>query len=705
MSQSKDPTPWDQIVSLLVGRAVTLFAQDADLRYEWIANAQGVPVVDLIGRTDADVLHDLAELDALVALKRRAMHEGRPVRSRLTLHPGGEPYTFDTFIAPRTDPISGRVIGVLGVGVDVSASAREEAPNDLGFLLMDADGKCVFADAVTQRLVGRSLDGMIGLPLSPDLVSSTDPGFRTAITELSRNPRARRVHLVVRTLDGDERWLRARLAPIIGQEGSLLAVIAVIEDVTAAKRMEQYLQAALQGSGGVLFVQDLEMRYEWIINPQLDFSPERVVGRTDVELLGAAGEALEAAKRRAIAADERIDVTIPITMGDKLHVYDLHVAPVRDLDGQVMGVSGAAFDVTEAAMRQRQLDELARFVDAMPIGLWATAPDGTHLFQNESATRLVGQSSENIRREGWFHLVHADDLDRTRSWWTTLLTGVDASRIEVRVHHPVRGERWLRAVAAPLRDEQGRIHVLTGTLEDVTEERRRQELLTQQARLETIGLLAGGVAHDFNNLLATISGFAELAAMHIDEGHRAHGDLNQILTATRQASVLARRVLEFARQGAPEIVATDVTALASQTVKLMRAAMKARVEIEFESLAPPPPLVNLVPSELQRVLVNLITNSAYAMRDREGVICVRVATRTRDGMVWAELAVQDSGVGMSAETLARASTLFFTTKPAGEGTGLGLSHAKGVAVELGGTLEIESTVDIGTVVRLLLPVA
>lgn len=240
-------------------------------------------------------------------------------------------------------------------------------------------------------------------------------------------------------------------------------------------------------------------------------------------------------------------------------------------------------------------------------------------------------------------------------------------------------------------------------------------------RLEVLGQLTAGVAHDFANVLQAVQGGAELIMKQTkEESSRRLARL--VIAASAQGAALSRRMLDFARHGSAECdgpppsadpgkVVADVCALLSSTLSV---AHSLRLEMTTDGL---PSRVRGDPAMLERSIINLVLNARDAMA-RSGEIVVSVVPETvsdsaktvpsaRSALLlpglYARFSVTDNGAGMPPEVLARASEPFFTTKPRGQGTGLGLAGVRGFAEEAGGVLQIESAVGRGTTVTFWLP--
>ncbi len=247
------------------------------------------------------------------------------------------------------------------------------------------------------------------------------------------------------------------------------------------------------------------------------------------------------------------------------------------------------------------------------------------------------------------------------------------------------------------------------------ERKRLEEVHLQVQKLESLGTLAGGIAHDFNNILAAIRGNADLAVKEVGPDHIAAESLKEIGKAGARASELVRRITAFGRPGEPCQDVVDLGAVVDEVLKLLRSTLPAGISLR-NKFAQDTPHVLADAGQIHEVIVNLTTNAAYAIGPRVGSIeyCLdpvqvgeelaRSIPGIRAGR-YARLTVTDSGCGMNSETLARIFDAFYTTKPVGEGTGLGLSMVHGIMRSHGGAVTVESVPGQGSSFALYFPAA
>ena len=246
-------------------------------------------------------------------------------------------------------------------------------------------------------------------------------------------------------------------------------------------------------------------------------------------------------------------------------------------------------------------------------------------------------------------------------------------------------------------------------------ERRALEADLQQAeRLQTVGQLTSGIAHDFSNLLAVIVGYTEMAEDVTDDRDlELHRILEDIRGATGRAVHLSGDLLSFSRRVQANTEDVDLNTLIRRMMNLLIMSMSGRAEVIFE-LSPILPAVRADRGQLEQVLLNLAVNARDAMPEG-GTLTIRTSTAdfstdssrlhpgTKPGR-YAELAFQDTGIGMTTDVREKIFERFFTTKP-GAGTGLGLSTVHGIITGAGGTIEVDSLDGRGTTFRIYLPAA
>jgi PAS domain S-box-containing protein len=281
------------------------------------------------------------------------------------------------------------------------------------------------------------------------------------------------------------------------------------------------------------------------------------------------------------------------------------------------------------------------------------------------------------------------------------------------IHYVVNREGQKTPVnltASPLHDPRGRGSGAVLVLRDISRVTDLEKQLRQSQKMQAISTLAGGVAHDFNNILSSIMGYAELSMRHVPRDGPLSGHLSQIICASSRAADLVNQILTFSRQTEEEQQSTKVQPVIAEALKFLKATLPATIEIRTE-VDETAGTILADPTQIHQVVMNLCTNAYHAMRENGGVLEVGFDTVTRgeNGHELApgdyvRLTVSDTGCGMDHETMSRIFDPYFTTKPVGEGTGLGLSVIHGIVEAHQGAISVKSRPGKGTRFEVLLPV-
>ncbi|CAH2600477.1 Histidine kinase [Rhodovastum atsumiense] len=245
---------------------------------------------------------------------------------------------------------------------------------------------------------------------------------------------------------------------------------------------------------------------------------------------------------------------------------------------------------------------------------------------------------------------------------------------------------------------------------DITEQRELAGQLAQVQKVQALGQLASGIAHDFNNILQTVSGAAMLIERRPEDHERTRRLARTAIDATTRGASITQRLLSFARRGEPRLEAIATTELLNSVREVLAHTLGTHITVRIEAPAELPALL-ADRGQLETALVNLGTNARDAMPDG-GTLMLSAApehvaqgSAHPDGLTpgdYISLRVTDTGTGMDPATLARVTEPFFTTKPEGQGTGLGLAMVKGFTEQSGGALSITSTPGQGTTITLWL---
>lgn len=251
-------------------------------------------------------------------------------------------------------------------------------------------------------------------------------------------------------------------------------------------------------------------------------------------------------------------------------------------------------------------------------------------------------------------------------------------------------------------------------LRDRAERERLLQNLRQSQKMEAVGTLAGGVAHDFNNMLTPILGYTELLLAQLPPADKMRENLSEIKKAAQRARSLVQQILTFSRQRENEMICVQVQPIVKECLKMLRSSLPTTIEIK-ENIDNECGSVMADPTQLQQVLINICTNAAHAMEERGGTLEVELRERSfspadelpleqmRPGN-YVCLEVRDTGCGMDTAILDRIFEPYFTTKPQGKGTGIGLALVHGIIKSHGGHIRVDSEKGGGTTFGVYLPV-
>jgi PAS domain S-box-containing protein len=393
------------------------------------------------------------------------------------------------------------------------------------------------------------------------------------------------------------------------------------------------------------------------------------------------------------------------------------------LDRQVRRLGQLNRRLTSSEQRWRAVFENA------PVGIMLLRPQGYYLAVNPAFERMVGYSTAELAQLRAVDVTHLDDIELTQRHLAQLLGGEhDSVRFEKRYLHRDGHVVWTDisvarvTVSAESSDRTGQPleDVLVATVEDVTQRRedeqaRRQleSQLRQSQKLEALGTFAGGIAHDFNNILGAILGYGERACHALAPGTPERRYVEQVMNAGDRARSLVERILTFSRSGITTRLPVHLQPVVMETIELLKVRLPDAIRLEIQ-LDARDAFVAADPAHMHQVVMNVCSNAVHAMPDG-GTLRVELALQRLEaprslshGAVgsgeFVRLTVADTGVGMPPDLLERIFNPFFTTRKAGEGTGLGLALVDGIVREYSGGVDVRSVVGEGTRFDVFLPV-
>jgi PAS domain S-box-containing protein len=354
-----------------------------------------------------------------------------------------------------------------------------------------------------------------------------------------------------------------------------------------------------------------------------------------------------------------------------------------------------------------------QLVEVMDEGMWLLDSQGITTFVNPRMAQMLGYCPEEMIGRASVEFMAPEEVPVGRRQIIERLKGT-AAQFDFRFRRKDGSDLWALVVGTPVKDENGQIVAILGMITDITERRKEERAHTESQKLESLGVLAGGIAHDFNNLLTAILGNVNLAQLTLPKTSPAHPYLENMERSVQRATNLTRQMLAYSGKGRFSVEPLDLNHAVEEISHLLSVSISKKVLLRFQ-LQPQLPWLMAEASQIQQVVMNLVTNASEAIGDEEGIVSIRTGCQTyqaadlqRDFPTqsvlpgsFVTLDISDTGKGMSPEVQARIFEPFFTTKFTGRG--LGLSAIQGIVRGHKGGIRVYSEVGKGTTFKLIFP--
>jgi two-component system, cell cycle sensor histidine kinase and response regulator CckA len=417
----------------------------------------------------------------------------------------------------------------------------------------------------------------------------------------------------------------------------------------------------------------------------------------------AAGEVSGAIKELVERRTCAISKPVPVQELDMMKRYSQTLVRKLEKRNDQLSAQTAALHASESRLRV--------IFESGPDGVQVVGRDGKLIEINPAGLQMFeADSVEQLANFPMAHFVTEPHLKAFNACEETVWRG-EKSCVEFEVVGFRGARRCLEMHAAPLRDSAGQIVALLGIVRDNTARKELEAKFIQAQKMEVVGQLAGGVAHDFNNLLGIIMGYSEAAMSEVSAESPMHGDLLTILQTAERAAMLTRQLLIFSRKETVQPKVLDLSEAITGIQPMLRRLIGENIKLVAE-----PELdlgcVEADPGQIEQVVMSLTVNARDAMPNGGTITIATANVRiTGDEMNgpkmtpgdYVALSVADDGHGMSEEVKARIFDAFFTTKPAGVGTGLGLATCQSIVSRWRGHITVETALGAGTKFTIYLP--
>jgi two-component system cell cycle sensor histidine kinase/response regulator CckA len=390
-------------------------------------------------------------------------------------------------------------------------------------------------------------------------------------------------------------------------------------------------------------------------------------------------------------------------------------ACLRDLEGKAIRFAGSNSDITDRKRIEDILHESEKkyrtLFEESKDTIFISDPARRMIDVNQAGTELFGYTKGEL-----FSLelekLYCNPQDREALWQKLYQSGF-VSDFEVEMKRRDGEKIIVHLSMSVIKDASGQIAGYQGIIRDVTERKRLERQLLQSQKMESVGILAGGVAHDFNNLLTAISGYGQILMETIPEDdEQSQESVTSILNAAGRAGELTRGLLAFSRKQVISPKTINVDSLISDTSKLIQRIIGEDIELSTNFTAKKL-LVKADPGQVEQVLMNLATNARDAMPNGGHLsitisqVVLEEGSETQYDLSqpgkYALISVADTGTGIDKKTLESIFEPFYTTKEVGKGTGLGLAIVHGIIKQHNGSVLASSEAGKGTRFDIYLP--
>jgi len=414
--------------------------------------------------------------------------------------------------------------------------------------------------------------------------------------------------------------------------------------------------------------------------------------------------------------------------GNKIYAYeikdeknerwlDFTLSPVGDAT-EYGGMVEVIRDITRKKTTEQELVDVNELknsiVENLPAMLFVKrAGDHRYVEWNKAAEEITGLTRREMLGKNDFDFFTEDEAQFYVSMDKKVLSeGVLHDIPEETIHTKFKGIRLLHTRKIPIYNQKGEASYLLGISQDITENKETEEMIRRSQKMEAVGQLSGGVAHDFNNQLGIVTGYLEFLKEFLKDEEKQKGWVESARKAAYRCVELTRQLMLFSRTKSPEKSSVDVNGVITNIEDIIEKSVTPEINILYQLE------VNLWPAmldegELGDAIINILINARDAM-EQGGSIIIRTSNVYLDDEVmianqgakpgeYLMLEIQDNGTGMSEEVLEHIYEPFFTTKPVGSGTGLGMSMVYSFVQRCDGIIKVDSTEGVGTSIKIYIP--
>lgn len=539
-------------------------------------------------------------------------------------------------------------------------------------------------------------------------------------------------HRIVKT-DGELRTIHAKTEFELREDGQILSMFGVIQDVTMLKHTEEKLRKSEQAL--THHIQNTPLGYiswdknfictDWNKSAEIifGFRAEEAIGRHAEELIVLAEnrDEVDSIFKSLLAQTGGSHSTNKNISKDGIFlVCEWYNTPTIDADNVVTGVTSLILNITEKRAAENRAavseDALIRAEAVANSGHWSWNVETQKVDWSSQCFRIFGRdpktwvpTGDNFRED-----MPQEDRDRLEKENSA---GFESGKPFATVYRYYRSglrdqEIWVEASCDFVRNESGEIVEMVGFVQDITDRKNLEEQLRQSQKMQAVGQLTGGIAHDFNNILGIVLGNLEIIQRLPPGDSRITSRIDVAKKNTERGADITRKLLGFSRKDVHVVKTTDINGSINNLIALVTKSLTVAIDVNT-NLSDNLWAVEIDPGDFEDAILNLALNAHDAMAG-SGTLTIATENKTLDEDFvernpqsatgnFIMVSICDTGAGMTDNVKVRAFEPFFTTKDVGKGTGLGLSMVYGFVERSGGFILINSEIGNGTDFHLYIP--
>ncbi len=598
----------------------------------------------------------------------------------------------------------------------------------VGYFTLNKRGVVVEANLTAADLLGMARPSLRGLIFSQFVAPEWRDAYLECKSRVFETGAKESFELILRKADGTSFWVAFSCSGLKVWPGTVTGMQCAVSDISARKEKEMearwafaYRQAIDNSVLIGLAAWDLEGRQTYVNRTFC-----RLFGWGEKELVGSESPQPYWPKKEVAAISRAFEEVRGAEKGGRTFELRLrrknnelsdalvNLSVLKDPEGGVLGWVGSFADITEKKRSEEERLRLAAAVEQGSEGIAITSPEGIISYVNPAFEELAGCSGADLLGKKYLNVLTggAENAVLKKNLEGAFRCG-DSLNTQVSRKNASGVEQELEVTYSPIRDQFGKVINYLAVERDVTQQLKLDQLVRQGQKLEALGTLAGGIAHDFNNILMPIIINTEMALRGLPEGNPTRNMLELALSAASRGKQLVKQIITFSRQKEQGRQPLRLGPLIKETMKLIRSSFPETIEIR-QQIQDGNDLILGDPSQIHQIVMNLCNNASQAMREKGGVLEVKLAQEEVGPNLppalqdlkpgpYLKLTVSDTGPGIKREVLERVFDPFFTTKKPGEGSGMGLSVVLGIVRMLGGGVTAQSELGKGTEFSVYLP--